>query len=210
VADYRSRPISVVGAVHHPLTFQAMPDTTLLDAIAKAEGTTADAGAEILVTRKEHQPDGAVVDRVQRVALKGLIDSADPALNIQLKGGEQIRVLEGGKLFITGNVKKPGVFGLQDNSETTVLKALAFSEGLLPYSSKLAYIYRHEAGSTKRTEIPIELHEIVQRKSPDVTVYPDDILYVPENKGRRLTGEALDRITGFGSTTASGVLIWRR
>ena len=44
VAEYHSRPISVVGAVHRPLTFQAWGRTTLLEAIARAEGLSADAG----------------------------------------------------------------------------------------------------------------------------------------------------------------------
>src|SRR5580704_11689870 len=38
IAEYQSRTVSVVGEVHHPLTFQAAGNVTLLDAIARAEG----------------------------------------------------------------------------------------------------------------------------------------------------------------------------
>ena len=40
------------------------------------------------------------------VEVKGLIDAADPELNIMLVGGEEIRVPEIGKVFVVGMVKK--------------------------------------------------------------------------------------------------------
>jgi hypothetical protein len=36
----------------------------------------------------------------------------------------------------------------------------------------------------------------------------DDILYVPDNKGKRLTAQTLDRIASFGASTGSGLLIF--
>jgi len=42
--------------------------------------------------------------------VKGLIDAADPTLNITLIGGEEIRVPEVGRVYVIGNVKKPGAF----------------------------------------------------------------------------------------------------
>ena len=50
VAEYASRPISVMGAVKKPLTFQAVGHVTLLDALAKAEGLAPGAAQEVLVT----------------------------------------------------------------------------------------------------------------------------------------------------------------
>src|SRR5579863_5002752 len=53
VAEYHSRPISVMGAVRKPLTFQAIGAVTLLDALARAEGLNQDAGTEVLVSRPQ-------------------------------------------------------------------------------------------------------------------------------------------------------------
>jgi polysaccharide export outer membrane protein len=181
----------------------------LIDAIAKAEGVNADAGSFILVTRRVTGENGALETEVRRIPLRGLMDASDPALNVKLAGGEEIRVQEAGKVFVTGNVSRPGVYAMQDNAETTVLKALALSEGLKSYSSNLAYIYRRDPTTNKRTEMAVDLSRIMTRKSPDVELYPDDIFYVPENKGRKLTMTALDRLAGFGSSTASGVLIFK-
>ena len=51
VAEYHSRPISVMGAVKKPVTFQAVGAMTLLDALARAEGLSDLAGTEVLFTR---------------------------------------------------------------------------------------------------------------------------------------------------------------
>jgi protein involved in polysaccharide export with SLBB domain len=84
---------------------------------------------------------------------------------------------------------------------------VALSEGLMPFSQKIAYIVRRRDGETPQ-EIPIELAQIMERKSPDVTLETGDILYVPDNKTRRSTMGILDRVAGFGSATASGLVIW--
>ncbi len=198
VVEYHSRPISVMGAVRKPVTFQADGVVTLLDALSRAEGFTDDAGPEILVTQN---------DRVEHISVKALLSGADPAVNLRLTGNEEIRVPEAGKIFVLGNIRKPGGFPVRDPADSTVLKMVALSEGLMPFSEKIAYIIRRKNGE-KPQEIPIELSKIMERKSPDVPLEIGDILYVPDNKTRRSTMNILDRLAGFGASTASGVLIW--
>jgi len=210
VAEYHSRPISVAGAVKNPVTFQAIGPVTLLEALTRAGGLSPDAGPEILITRLQPGPDGAPASLTQRIAVKALFDAADPDANLRLSGGEEVRVPEVGKVFVVGNLRKPGAYPVRDLSETTVLKMLALAEGLAPYASKQAFIIRRDDRTGTRHEIPIALRDIMQRKSPDVPLVANDILYVPDNSGRRATVAALDRIIGFGAATASGVLIWRR
>jgi polysaccharide export outer membrane protein len=67
----------------------------------------------------------------------------------------------------------------------------------MPYAAKEAYIYRRE-GNGSKNEIPIPLSKIMERKAPDTPLLANDILYVPDNKGRRMTLTALDRILGLG------------
>ncbi len=198
VVEYHSRPIAVMGAVKKPLTFQAVGVVTLLDALANAEGLTNDAGTEILLTRN---------DKTERISVNRLIKDADPDVNYMLHGGEEIRVPEASKIFVVGNVKRPGAFPIRDGSEESVLKMIALAEGLMPYAAKIAYVYRRD-GSGMKTEIPIELDKIMQRKAPDVALRVDDLLYIPDNKTRRAAMTALDRIALFGASTGSGLLIW--
>ena len=207
IAEYQSRPISVAGAVKNPVTLQAVGPVTLLEAITRAGGLSPDAGLEILVTQSQPGEQGKPTALTQRIPVKGLIDAAAPELNIQLHGGEEIRVPEIGKIFVVGNVKKPGVFSIQDASETTVLQMLALAEGLTPYAGKQAFLYRREAAGSKN-EIPIELRKILERKAPDVTLLANDILYIPDNKGRRVSMAVLEKIASFAAGTASGILIY--
>lgn len=206
VAQYRSVPVTVFGAVRRPITFQAVGPVTLIDAITRADGLGPDAGPEILVTQRG--ADGKV-GAVQHIPVKGLIDDADPQFNIRLRGGEEVRVPPAGKVYVVGNVKKSGAFPISDGNDTTVLKVIALSEGLLPYTNKQAFIYRREGGKSDRAEIPIQLNRIMDRKAPDVSLRANDILYIPDSKGRKLTAETLQRITSFGTATASGMLIWK-
>ncbi|MBM3736353.1 MAG: hypothetical protein FJW39_11255 [Acidobacteria bacterium] len=191
IVEYRSRPISVVGAVKRPLTFQSFGNVTLLEAISRAEGLDDDAGSEILVSRTQPGDDGRPTTLVQRISVKALIDAADPEVNLRLDGGEEIRVPEAGKIWVMGSVKKPGAFPIRDSSETTVMKALALSEGTMDYHGDLAFIHRREGSTGGGNEIAIPLKQILQRKSPDVTLLPNDVLYVPENTRRKEWSKAL-------------------
>src|SRR5437868_6533686 len=114
IAEYHSRPISVMGAVKMPITFQAESPVSLLDALARAGGLSAEAGPEILISRARVSPATAGADAartdtaeldaglpplVQRIPLKALIDAADPEENVKLTGGEEVRVPEAAKIF---------------------------------------------------------------------------------------------------------------
>lgn len=206
VVEYRSRPIKVVGAVKKPITFQAVGPTNLLDAISEAEGLTDDAGPEILVSRQQPDAEGRPVTLTQRISVKSLMDATDSELNLALHGGEEIRVPDAGRIFVLGNVKKPGSFPVKDSTETSVFKIMAMAEGLLPYSGKIAYIYRREGAGGAKNEIPINLEKIMQRKSPDVALLANDILYVPDRTGQRQLMTALERTIPLGAALASGVL----
>jgi polysaccharide biosynthesis/export protein len=54
VKEHRSQPITVVGAVQHPMVYQADRDVTLLEVLAEAGGIANDAGDTVIVTR--HRP----------------------------------------------------------------------------------------------------------------------------------------------------------
>jgi len=207
VLEYNSRPISVVGAVHKPVTFQAVGRITLLEAIARAEGLTADAGPEVLISRAQPGSEAALN---LRISVRELVDGNRSDLNILLSGGEEIRVPEARRIFVVGNVKRPGSFPAREDG-ASVLKMLAVAEGLLPYAGKTAYIYRREAGTVgAKNELPIELKKILDRKSPDVPLQAEDILYIPDNSGRRISAAAIEKILLFGSTAGATALVYGR
>lgn len=206
IIEYDSRPITIVGAVKSPLTFQATGPVTLLDAISRAQGLTAEAGSEILVSHQVTGPDGKASTLTKRVQVRSLFDNSDPALNVELHGGEVVRVPEAGRVFVVGDVKKPGSYFITDGSESSIMKALALSEGLGDHAGHTAYIYRREGGAAGRNQIPVPLKKILDRKSPDVALNANDILYIPDANGRRISAKVLESMVGVGGIVGSAAL----
>jgi len=206
VMEYQSHPISVSGSVKAPLTFQAYGHVTLLDALARASGVTDSAGPDILISRRSATPGEGNRALVQRIPLKAVLAGDYP--DIALQGGEEIRIPEAQKIYVVGNVKKPGAFAVRDGTALSVLKILALSEGLIPYAQKRAYIYRGDAGAEARQEVPIELSRIMQRKSPDVPLEPNDVLYIPEDATRHNWAVAFDKLLTIGGSGLGSALIY--
>jgi polysaccharide export outer membrane protein len=207
VLEYHSRPVSVVGAVRLPVTFQAMPNTHLLDAIARAGGLTDVAGADIIVTRTVSGSDGKSSVINQRIPANKLLVDADESVNIPLYGGEEVRVPEAGRVYIIGDVRHPGAIGVHDTTgNLTVLKAIAMSDGLDSYASKkTAYIFRKE-GSPDQDGVPVNVQKILNRKIPDVVLQANDILYIPDSTGKRVTMRALEATIGLSSAAAAAAI----
>ncbi len=199
IIEYNSRHVSVVGAVTRPLTFQVIGATRITDALAKAEGTTPVAGPDLLVSR-------AGETGVLKINLKDLLSGKDPSLNVVLEGGEEIRIPEALKIYVVGNVKRPGAIPVRDTSGSSVLKLLAIVEGVTPYYQNTAWIYRTDPETGKRTEIPIELKNILARKSPDVPLIAEDILYIPDNINKRNALETAKALSAFGSAAVSALI----
>jgi len=207
VVEYQSRPIRVVGAFRTPLTFEATSTVNLLDAISRAGGFNENAGPEILVTNNQKSATGETSQLTQRISIAELMENTNSALNMELHGGEEIRLPEAGRIYVVGNVKKPGAYPIKDGGDSSVLKALSLSEGLDKYAGKTAYIYRKEAGPGGKNEIPVELKSIVDRRSPDVQLMPNDILYITDNSGRRTTMAVLEKLLFIGGGL-SGALVY--
>jgi len=202
VMEYRSRPIDVVGAVKQSVSFQGFGDIRLMDALARAQGLAPEAGPTIYVTTTETGSDGTPTQTTRTIPVRELMSGNDPSLNMKLTGGDEVRVPEADKVYVTGNVKTPGAFIIHEDSETTAMKMLAESQGLMPYSKAQAYIYRLKPGSKDRVEIPVPLKAIMQRKQPDMALLPNDILYIPENTGKHMTASMLEGLTGIGAYAA--------
>jgi len=202
ILQYMSRPITVVGAVRTLVTFQAAGPMTLLEAISRAGGLADNAGPEIVVSRPEQGPDGKPTMLEKRIPVHDLFDGADPGANIQLDGGEVIRVPEADRIFVMGDVKKPGYFYLTDGPESSVMNALALSEGLDSHPAHVAYIYRTEGNALARAQIPVNVKGIMDRRSPDVALKANDILYVPTagQRGLKVLEASLPIAATLGAT----------
>jgi hypothetical protein len=74
------------------------------------------------------------------------------------------------------------------------------------FPSHSAYIYRLESGSGGRNEIPVDLKKIMDRKTADVALLPNDILYIPNASGARASLKALEITAGLGAAAVSALI----
>ena len=199
VIEYRSRDVTIAGAVKTPTTVQQLGNLRLLGALSLAGGLLPEAGPEIIV----EQADG----RNQRVPVRGLFDGLHPELNIPVFPGAQIRVPQCERVYVVGDVKRPGAFPFVAMEDTTVLQVLALSGGLDSFSLRRAYIYRIAPGKTQKEVIEVPLRRILDRKATDVKLVANDILYVPTNNAQKNSASVLNHLTGVGNTAVSAA-IW--
>ena len=199
VIEYRSHDVTIAGAVKTPTTIQEFGNLRVLGALSQAGGLLPEAGPEIIV----EQANGGL----QRLSVKELFDGLHPQLNIPILAGAQIRVPQCERVFVVGNVKRPGAFPFQNLEDTTVLQLLALSGGLDSFSRNKAYIYREQQGSTQKTEIEIPLRRILDRKAQDVKLAANDILYIPTNGKLKASATVVNHVTGIGNTAVSAA-IW--
>src|SRR5580700_1173212 len=85
VLEYKSRQVTVAGAVNTPVIIQATGDLKLLDAIARAHGIAPDAGAEVIVSSLDKTTGKR---NSTSIPIKDLLSGEDRNLSISLHGRE--------------------------------------------------------------------------------------------------------------------------
>lgn len=214
VSEMRSQPVSIMGAVNSPGVHQLQGHKRLIEALALAGGLRADAGYRVKITRQSEWGaiplPGAAWDKdrsfsVGEVALKGLMEAADPAENIAIMPNDVITVPVAEMVYVIGDVKKSGGFVLGERRQMSVLQALALSEGLGPSARAAEARILRANGTDSRTELPVDLRKILAGKANDVAMQSNDILFVPVNGAKRLGVRALETMVSVGT----GIAIYR-
>lgn len=196
--EFASQGISVLGEVTHPGVYPLLGSHRLLDAIAAAGGTTAYAGKTVAVSHRNDSDAG------QEIVLARSAD-AGWTQNIDLRPGDTVIVSRAGIVYVSGDVRTPGGFVMNQKDNLTVLQAIALAQGLNPTASlNSARIIRRRAGTLK--EIPVPLKEIMQAKSPDLDLQDADVLFVPSSASKSAARKSLESIV----QVATGLAIYRR
>jgi polysaccharide biosynthesis/export protein len=214
VSEYRSQPVSVLGAVNTPGVYNVTGPNTLEQMLSRAGGLRNDAGNSIHITRaSEWGPiplPSAKVDPSGKfstadVSVKGLLDAKDPQANIVIEPTDVISVPKADLVYVVGAVNKPGGFILSERENMSALQAVSMAEGLNhTAASKRAKIIRGGM-SGSRQEIPVNLQKILSGTSPDIPLLANDILFVPNNGPKSATYKVLEAALSAGT----GVAIYR-
>ena len=211
LTDDQSRPVSIIGEVNSPGVHQLQGPKRLIEVISLAGGVRADAGSIVILTRQSKWGllplPGVKVDESEgfstaSVSLDSLLAAKRPAENIPICPNDVISVPKADLVYVVGDVKKAGGFQLSSHASMSVLQALSLSEGFGPAASpKNARIMRPtEQDASKMQEIPVNLDKIFAGKTPDVALYANDVLFVPnslaKSSARRVAEAVLQAGTG--------------
>ena len=216
VQEYRSQPVSVIGAVGAPGLHQLRGQKTLVEVLSLAGGPRQDAGHSIKITRRlafgrlplpGARDDASGAFSVAEVSLRSILDAARPEDNIQVRPYDVISVPRADLVYVVGEVEKSGGFVLNERESITVFQSLSLAGGLRRTAApQSARILRAGGGTAARREIPVDLKKILAGRASDISLQPDDILFIPASGPKRAGARALEAAIQVGT----GVVIWRR
>jgi polysaccharide biosynthesis/export protein len=176
IEQYRSQRVFVMGEVRAPGTYQLAGEMSVIEALARAGATTNEAADEIMIVRPPAGragdgpvlPDQSADATVIRVNVRDL-QAGKLSQNVTLRDGDTLVVPRAQSVYVFGQVKTPGAFGITRG--TTVLQALSLAGGVTDRGSTgRVYIVRTDSSGRKR-EIKVKLTDVVE---------PGDTLIVKE------------------------------
>lgn len=178
VKDFRSRPITVMGAVRNPGNLAFSGRWTLLEAISAAGGLAENRGDTIYVLRRA---DNGLSDQLV-IRVDDLIVSADPDANIPIFSNDIINIPARVEVtvFCLGQVRSPGAVSFQSTQRITLLSAIARAGGLTDRASRKLTIKRRDR-SGKDIELVADYRRILAGKEPDIELQAGDIIVVKES-----------------------------
>jgi polysaccharide biosynthesis/export protein len=215
VSEYRSQPVSVLGAVNTPGVINLAGPSTLMQVLSRAGGLRADAGNTIRITRRGRgtiplsssstDPSGNFT--TAEIGVRDLLEAKNPEDNILIKPQDSISVPRGDLVYVVGGVNKAGGFVLNERESMSVLQAVSMAEGLDKTSApKSAKIIRGETSTSAKAEIPVDLSKILSGQAPDIPLRANDILFVPNSRAKSAAFRGLEAAIQLGT----GVVVYRR
>ena len=205
IKEYRSQRISVIGAVEKPGVYDVIGQKTVLEGLALAGGLKEDAGQLLFLIRpppsdekspekaedsKERMPETLVID------LEGLLVKGNLSLNLPLKNGDVINIPVSGKVFVGGEVNRPGGFSLK-GKKLTVSQAIAMAEGLKREANASGtMIFRYGEGDEEAV-FSVNVSAIQRGVTKDVSLNENDIIIVPKSGVKTFLFELRDSVKGL-------------
>ncbi|HXN21378.1 MAG TPA: polysaccharide biosynthesis/export family protein [Candidatus Dormibacteraeota bacterium] len=170
VKERRSNPITVIGAVAHPMVYQAVRAVTLLEVLSEAGGIAGDAGSTVLITRGSVSPKSPDPVAPEATA-PGMVTSPAPT----------VRESEA----VTPNAPAPGATGAQSPGPTGT------QESVLGASAS-------DADPASSTILTVNLTDLLDSGDPkyNIPLQGGDVVSVPKAGIVYVIG-AVERPGGF-------------
>ncbi|MCB1058020.1 MAG: polysaccharide biosynthesis/export family protein [Acidobacteria bacterium] len=177
VREYRSKPISVIGAVKQPGNLGFSGRWTLLEAITAAGGLAENHGSVIYVLRRA--PNG--LSTQVEISVEDLMVEGDPKVNLPIFANDLINVASTIEVtvYCLGEVGQPGAVVFKSTERITLLSAIARAGGLSERASPKILVKR--GGGERDQEIAVDYRRILAGKDPDFPLEDGDVVVVKES-----------------------------
>ncbi len=173
VAEYRSKPVTLIGEVGKPGTYYLEGRTTLTQLLADAGGLRSGAGRSIELRRRMGEGKNARMT-VRLIPRKELLTGGIE--DVVLQAGDVISVPPKALYFVTGEVASPGQYEL--NPGETLMQALSKAGGLAKFASSEVEIHRGSAGEGEGGVLTFNLRRIRHGKERDPEIQARDVIVV--------------------------------
>jgi polysaccharide export outer membrane protein len=184
--------VTVMGEVKSPGIYSLAGNKRLVDMLTEAGGVSDRAGHVI-----EIFPSGSMKNP-QTVLWDPTLRENDNA-ELQIKTGETILVSRCGVVYVGGNVTRPGAYPLCESNHTTLSEVIALAQGTKPSSYTQRTLLLRASGSGTRLVQKVKLEDVLRGKQVDITMQPDDIVYIPPSILKAAGKNALTAAVGFAT-----------
>lgn len=175
IVEYRSQPITLLGAVRTPGTLPFSGRWTLIDAVTEAGGLTESAGGKILVLRRASNglSDQLLIDA------RELLEGGNADVNITLYPNDLINVPIATEMtvFFIGEVAAPGAVTFRSTDHLTLLAALARAGGPTERASNTITVRSPSSGQ----ELKVSYKKLLAGSQPDIELSDGDLIIVKES-----------------------------
>jgi protein involved in polysaccharide export with SLBB domain len=199
VKDYRTRNVSIVGAVKEPGVYALHHDEmSLVVLLMKAKGITQEGASTIRVRR----PGAAGPAEPVALPVKGL---NVPFADIALSEGDVVEVerMNPEVFTVVGLVQRGGTFPYLPGTQYTLMQALAFAGGVDPVTCpRYATVYRQDKDG-KVVSAAFELQGSALTGPSNVAIKPGDVIALEHDAGTR-TRLILAQMLRFGFGVNAG------
>lgn len=206
VTQFRAQNVTFTGAFRTPGVYALQGRHTLTEMLAIAGGLTDNASRVLRITRRQvngklpltnvrlHADGQSSVGELD-ITVAGGRTAAD---DFELKPNDVVSAFAVDPIVIGGEIAKPGIVPLGDHKSLSLMQVVYMSGGLTKdASNKRITIFRTEPDSGKRQELQVSLAKIQRGKSPDLQLFPQDMVIVPRSNGKIASRQVLALTTGL-------------
>lgn len=197
IKEFRSRRISVIGAVNAPGVYAIHQNvSTLLEMLTLAGGPNDAAGGVAHILR--YLGDDAEPVRMT-VDIEGLLHEGRMDLNPVLQAGDVVHVPRSPLVYVYGKVRQPGGFAFKRSLRSVEAMALAGGFDRHADRGRVRLIRRTATGGEQ--VVVLNFSEIEQGRALNPYLREGDVIYVPSSEGKILLSELWSVFRGIFTFT---------